>query len=196
MMKKNDCILWTYNAGKVWKKCTQVRDLEKRVADARGFLELADRVLTGEDNDSVGDLSQVPMENLLAALEQLQGKLEAANTRLAKQAAFAVDNMALAKQVVRLESEKAAAEKEAERLEGLVDAQQKTVDQVGSENLQLEKRVASITHCENCGGDWVDNGLQGECFCKRVAELEGIIEYIEEYVPNIVAEALSRKDGD
>ena len=75
MMKKNDCILWTYVAGKVWKKCTQVRDLEKRVADARGFLELADRVLTGEDNDSVGDLSQVPMENLLAALEQSQKRV-------------------------------------------------------------------------------------------------------------------------
>ena len=31
---------------------------------------------------------------------------------------------------------------------------------------------------------------------KRVAELEGVIEYIEEYVPNSVAAALSRKDGD
>ena len=31
---------------------------------------------------------------------------------------------------------------------------------------------------------------------QRVAELEGVIEYIEEYVPNIVATALSPKDGE
>ena len=45
---------------------------DKVLAEARDFLELADRILTGEDNDSVGDLSVLPMEDLIALVEQLQ----------------------------------------------------------------------------------------------------------------------------
>jgi len=127
-------------------------------------------------------------------VEQLQWELKAANTRLEKQAAYAVDNMALAEQIARLDGEKAATEKEVVRLRGLVDAQQKTVDQVGSENLELEKRVAILQfryhldayyeglHDAECEMERTDgtptNGYQAMCWRASSAR-----------------KALSRKDG-
>ena len=59
---------------------------------------------------------------------------------------------------------------------------------------QLQKRASTITHCENCGGDWVDNGLQTDCFCKRVAELEEMLFQCQHC--ELKNETLSRKDGD
>ena len=68
---------------------------------------------------------------------------------------------------------------------------------------RLEKRASTITHCENCGGDWVDNGLQVECFCKRIAELEEAARSLLNRASRplnlgeiLLQQALNGKDGD
>ena len=125
-------------------------------------------------------------------VEQLQWELKVANTRLEKQAAYAVDNMALAEQIARLDGEKAATEKEVVRLRGLVDAQQKTVDQVGSENLELEKRVAEL---EGAGYEII---LNPNCETDRAwaSQLQITLSDEPQQRFRIYAEALARRDGD
>ena len=40
-------------------------------------------------------------------------------------------------------------------------------------NKELSQR---IKHCDRCGGDWVDNGLQGECHCTKNSEQIKLLE--------------------
>lgn len=44
---------------------------------------------------------------------------------------------------------------------------------------RLEAIVATITHCERCGGDWVDNGLSDGCACEQIAELKARVKLLE-----------------
>jgi hypothetical protein len=37
-----------------------------------------------------------------------------------------------------------------------------------------------ITHCENCGGSWYDDGLTSECPCKTIKSLRNKLENFQE----------------
>jgi len=44
---------------------------------------------------------------------------------------------------------------------------------------EVRRLQGMITHCENCGGDWVDNGLQSRCYCCEVKRLQERIAMYE-----------------
>ena len=40
-----------------------------------------------------------------------------------------------------------------------------------AEVARLRIMAAKITHCDHCGSDWVDNGINTGCSCREVARL-------------------------
>jgi uncharacterized small protein (DUF1192 family) len=39
--------------------------------------------------------------------------------------------------------------------------------------------VQQIKHCDNCGGSWVDDGINSGCSCDRIAALEAELATLE-----------------
>ena len=40
-------------------------------------------------------------------------------------------------------------------------------DRVPFLEAKIERLQSKIKHCENCGGSWVDDGINSGCYCKR-----------------------------
>jgi len=44
--------------------------------------------------------------------------------------------------------------------------------------VELQNKITEIQsthiHCSNCGGTWLDDGVNSGCYCKRVKELENL----------------------
>ncbi len=68
---------------------------------------------------------------------------------------------------LRILAERAIAE------ERFVNVTHRTVTKVAD---LLDELAAKIKHCPECGGSWVDDGINSGCMCVRVRELEKAAE--------------------
>ena len=63
----------------------------------------------------------------------------------------------------------------------------KRIVELEAENKQLKRLVNQITHCEDCGSDWVDNGLNSGCRCLTIKDLRVTAQAAKELVDAIEA---------
>lgn len=42
-------------------------------------------------------------------------------------------------------------------------------------------RLSQMKHCDNCGGTWVDDGINTGCYCRRLATQEAIIGEVNDW---------------
>ena len=44
--------------------------------------------------------------------------------------------------------------------------------ETGAELAEAKRRLSQITQCDNCGGSWLDDGINAKCLCYLRAELD------------------------
>ena len=57
-----------------------------------------------------------------------------------------------------------------------VDELEEQLQSAIEREIYLERSLERITNCERCGGDWVDSGLQGDCYCTSINSLTAKLE--------------------
>jgi len=67
-------------------------------------------------------------------------------------------------------------------------------DECEGRRQSLIHRSRMVTHCDNCGSDWVDNGINSGCSCKRIAELDAENAKLREHVAALEAELSLYRD--
>lgn len=46
-------------------------------------------------------------------------------------------------------------------------AMAESMKKIQDELAEAKRRLSQITHCDNCGGSWVDDGINKGCYCRK-----------------------------
>lgn len=64
-------------------------------------------------------------------------------------------------------------------LNSLLDSSHKTQDMLRKwlrkSNAKIGQLQSTIKHCNNCGGSWVDDGINSGCHCEELKQLRAIV---------------------
>ena len=93
-----------------------------------------------------------------------------------------------------LKSDEISMKKLVKRNEELRDDLIKTAWQRDAQQAEITALQARITHCDNCGGSWYDDGLTGRCLICRIKELTEALEKIRLWCEGSTCEICGEKE--